>query len=269
MPLIKCYICGGMVSDKAIKCPRCGAPLNGWKPTVQQNSSDYEDSTIVAGQQTPPSPAQKAFAPSYDNQPKDNFYPQPEQRRQGGKGIIIVLAALVFLLAGAILYLLLSHSGAQSEKNLMMADSLQQEELRLKEEKVQLQIEEERRIAGEERQKAENERRRAEEARRKAEEAERYRTATGTYRGRVGSSAVVKLEQDGYSLNGTIRYTRYNGAPLTLTGTIESDGSFELNEYDDDFLQTGNLSGRIKGKYMTGTHYNTDKGTTVSFKLAR
>ncbi len=267
MPLIKCYMCGGMVSDKALHCPHCGAPLNAWQPTEQQKNPDFDDRTIVAGRQT----AQPAFTPSSANQPTDNFNTRPTQRRQGGKGIIIALAALVFLLAGAILYLLLSSDSKQSEKNLMVADSLRQAEIRLKEEKAKLKIEEEKRIAEEERRQAEAEaeRRQAEQARRKAEEAERYRTATGTYRGRVGSSAVVKLEQDGYSLNGTIRYTKYNAAPLTLTGTIDSDGSFELNEYDDDFLQTGNLSGRIKGKYMTGSHYNTDKGTTVNFKLAR
>ena len=265
MPLIKCYICGGMVSDKALQCPHCGAQLNAWQPTEQQMNPDSEDRTIVAGRQT----AQKAFAHPSANQPTDNFNIRPTQRRQGGKGIIIALAVLVFLLSGAILYLHLSSDSKQSEEHFLVADSLRQAEIRLKEEKAKLKIEEERRIAEEERQKAEEEWRIAEEARRKAEEAEHYRTATGTYRGRVGSSAVVKIVQDGYSLNGTIRYTKYKAAPLTLTGTIESDGSFELNEYDDYFLQTGNLSGRIKGKYMTGSHYNTEKGTTTSFKLAR
>ena len=271
MPLVNCYSCGGKVSDKATLCPHCGAPLKTLKPVQQHYNPDYDENTIVVDQQSPTPPVQPAFASSAANQLTDKPQTQPSQQKKGGKSLVFVLAALVLLLAGVILYMLLGHDNKQNERNLAMADSLRQAEIRLKEEKAKLQIEEEKRIAEEERLKAEKEaeRRKAEQERKKAEEAERYRTATGTYRGRIGSTAVVKLVQDGYSLNGSIRYTKYNAAALTLTGTIEPDGSFELNEYDDDILQTGYLSGRIKGKYMTGSHYNTDKGTTVSFKLAR
>lgn len=28
MALIKCYECGAMISDKALDCPKCGAPIS-------------------------------------------------------------------------------------------------------------------------------------------------------------------------------------------------------------------------------------------------
>ena len=259
MALLNCNVCGKPVSEKAVACPYCGAPIIGPQTTQTQYSRTQNGDTMAQ-------PATRQ--PAYGGQPA----PVGNNGSGGNKGMIYALLALVFVLVVALIVMMLKNTGNRgSDEVAAEAEQLAQiksERDQLKKQQEETRIAEEQRQLEEQRQQIEAERMRAEAARRAAEEAARYRDASGTYRGKIKSSVVLNLTQSGSSLSGNIRYTKYNGGALELTGSIDNSGNFELYEYEG-YEQTGQLTGRISGKYMTGSFYNPNRGATYQFTLTR
>ena len=48
MALIKCKECGSMISDRAIKCPKCGCPNDGLDVTKAQGNERFVPSGVPA-----------------------------------------------------------------------------------------------------------------------------------------------------------------------------------------------------------------------------
>lgn len=73
------------------------------------------------------------------------------------------------------------------------------------------------------------------------------RSFNRTYKGTInyGNEIEMRLERSGSSLSGTVS-PKYRYADITVSGTIDDNGEFELDEYDDQGNQTGIYRGRIR-----------------------
>ena len=80
MALIKCKECGSMISDRAIKCPKCGCPNDGLDVTKAQGNERFVPSGV------PAEPAGDAFeeAPAQPvNNVAEEAPAQPEYKTFG------------------------------------------------------------------------------------------------------------------------------------------------------------------------------------------
>ena len=92
-------------------------------------------------------------------------------------------------------------------------------------------------------------------------------SVAGTYKGKIVTPTTIRLKQEGNRIFGTIRYTKFDSPALDISGTVDSDGTFELKEYDENRKQSGRITGTIKGNTMSGKFYNPKRDTTTSFEL--
>ena len=78
----------------------------------------------------------------------------------------------------------------------------------------------------------------------------------GTYSGKLDGRIEVSLELHGLrdDVRGTITYKK-SAKPIMVLGTMNTDGTFYLREYQPDGNVTGVLSGTEKGKKLTGSWY--------------
>ena len=263
MALIKCYECGHLVSDKAQACPQCGAPVVSGQGTEQQGDYWSDDNKVYwSDEETivsePQNKTHQSDNNGYGEHPQTGWQGTNNQPASSNNRLLIALCLLLGLaLVGVFVYkqnsdtpFFNTQSGSSENNSETSAyDDAGKEKMSADVETERKAVEEERIKL--ERQQLEAERRKLEaERQRAAEESVLYSTATGNY------------------LSGTSQYTKYNGPKLELNGSIDDSGYFDLYEYNGD-LQTGYLSGRIQGKYMTGTFYNPITDKTFSFKLAR
>ena len=96
-----------------------------------------------------------------------------------------------------------------------------------------------------------------------------YPLVSGTYKGEIKTPAVIRLLQLGGRIFGTIRYTKFDSPALSIKGTIEPDGSFELKELDENGEESGRITGTITDGIMSGKFYNPNRDTTTNFKLTK
>lgn len=281
MALIKCYECGHLVSDKAQACPQCGAPVVSGQGTEQQGDYWSDDNKVYwSDEETivsePQNKTHQSDNNGYGEHPQTGWQGTNNQPASSNNRLLIALCLLLGLaLVGVFVYkqnsdtpFFNTQSGSSENNSETSAyDDAGKEKMSADVETERKAVEEERIKL--ERQQLEAERKKLEaERQRAAEESVLYSTATGTYRGTINSPTIIRLNQQGNYLSGTSQYTKYNGPKLELNGSIDDSGYFDLYEYNGD-LQTGYLSGRIQGKYMTGTFYNPITDKTFSFKLAR
>jgi hypothetical protein len=87
------------------------------------------------------------------------------------------------------------------------------------------------------------------------------------FTGTIGDmSIVMDLIRDSDKLSGSYYYMKI-GVPITLEGTINPDGTFELDEFGDGSI-TGKMSGTVvPNKGITGVWKNPKKGNTLSLSL--
>ena len=88
------------------------------------------------------------------------------------------------------------------------------------------------------------------------------------YAGRIGNGIPfsMTLERSGRALRGT---ASTSGSTDTLSGTIEPDGSFTLNGYENGIDQTGVYTGRILNSgQITGQWTGTKKRGSTRFSLS-
>ncbi len=103
MALIKCEECGQMISDKAVKCPKCGAPI-------------VKESVVPAQQTTVQQPQAEQRQP--------NPQQQPEKQENNKKPIIILLSIVLIAIVASIgLYFLLRNNTAESQKEFISTSS--------------------------------------------------------------------------------------------------------------------------------------------------
>lgn len=118
MALIKCINCGHMISDKAVKCPKCGTPIQMIKEAAKPIEKEEK---VIAEVETPKAEIAKAEAVVPD-EPKSQTW-----KKVSG---IVIFAAIII---GGIYFYMDSQNKAQLEKeailkakadSAMVADSL-------------------------------------------------------------------------------------------------------------------------------------------------
>jgi len=88
------------------------------------------------------------------------------------------------------------------------------------------------------------------------------------FTGNVGELPIVMdLNRDSTKLTGSYYYSKV-GIPMLLEGTIQSDGSFELKEFNDEMVNTARMFGVISPTgTLTGTWQHVKKGNTLPLQL--
>jgi hypothetical protein len=88
------------------------------------------------------------------------------------------------------------------------------------------------------------------------------------YVGNVGDLPIVMdLNRDSTKLTGSYYYSKI-GIPMLLEGTIQTDGSFELKEFNDEMVNTARMFGVISANgTLSGTWQHAKKGNTLPLQL--
>lgn len=88
------------------------------------------------------------------------------------------------------------------------------------------------------------------------------------FTGNVGDIPIVMdLNRDSTSLTGSYYYAKI-GIPMMLEGTIQTDGSFELKEFNDKMVNTAKMFGVISAVgTLNGTWQHANKGNTLALQL--
>ena len=170
MALVKCYVCGKLISDKAAICPACGSPM------VKQSSFGGGNQFRGGDEETVMAPPSAGFGRQPVREPKSN---DPKGGMQISKGVVYTLIALIALLSVGVIYLLLDKDSGRdkADSELSVADNrkLQQKEepnqIETSEEKTKAELEEELARMEAERRQLEEERQKAQEAEKAAKEA--------------------------------------------------------------------------------------------------
>jgi hypothetical protein len=91
----------------------------------------------------------------------------------------------------------------------------------------------------------------------------------GTYAGKLDGKIEVSLELHGLRdiVRGTITYKK-SGKPIMVLGTMNTDGTFFLHEFQPDGNITGVMSGTEKGQKLTGTWYAPNSEKELQMELA-
>ena len=94
--------------------------------------------------------------------------------------------------------------------------------------------------------------------------------ATGkTYAGTIGGKypVTMRLRRDGPALTGSYAYTKV-GQDIRLAGTVQADGTFSLEEFDDKGRVTGQFGGKIRADgRVTGTWRKPGSDQTLALAL--
>jgi hypothetical protein len=88
------------------------------------------------------------------------------------------------------------------------------------------------------------------------------------YTGNVGDLPIVMdLNRDSTKLTGSYYYAKI-GIPMLLEGTIQSDGSFELKEFNDEMVNTARMFGVLSANgTLSGTWQHAKKGNTLPLQM--
>ncbi len=88
------------------------------------------------------------------------------------------------------------------------------------------------------------------------------------FTGNVGDLPIVMdINRDSTKLTGSYYYAKV-GIPMLLEGTIQSDGSFELKEFNDEMVNTARMFGVISPTgTLNGTWQHAKKGNTLPLQL--
>jgi hypothetical protein len=89
-----------------------------------------------------------------------------------------------------------------------------------------------------------------------------------TYEGFIDSKyeIIMTLEKKSKDLNGTYTY-KTHGIPMKISGTMEEDGSFILEEFNGKGKLTGMFKGKLEDKNFSGTWSRTDGNLSMPFAL--
>lgn len=87
--------------------------------------------------------------------------------------------------------------------------------------------------------------------------------------GSIGDiSIVMDLTKEDSVLTGQYYYTKV-GVPLTLNGSVSSEGKFSLSEMNDKYEETGKFEGSfLSDKSVSGTWTNSKTKKTLAFNLS-
>ena len=226
-----CTVCGKPVSDQDKVCPNCGAWNLGQK-TIDDTTNTVKSSDVSL------------------------------------KRIILPLLALIALVV-FVIKVPISNKGIGAAA--VTPDSVAQAGLDESDEAVAAEpaAEDEEQTVTEETQQTEEEAQPTEETTNERILTANYPSVSGTYKGEIKTPAVIRLHQLGGRIFGTIRYTKFDSPALSISGTIEEDGSFELKELDENKEETGRITGTITDGIMSGKFYNPLKDTSTDFKLSK
>lgn len=128
MALINCYNCGSSVSDKAEKCPKCGAPLKGMEfnnnqAGITNGMEAASEQTIIVGQMREAEVGTRH--PSLNA--NSNYVPKAYPPKKSNKGIIIGLFAALFLLLAGLIFMLIKNNQNEREAERKMAEMTAQQ----------------------------------------------------------------------------------------------------------------------------------------------
>ena len=125
MALIKCINCGHMISDKAVKCPKCGTPIQ----MIKEAAKPIEkEETVISEVDTPKVETPKADKPISES-PKDKepinekneveavVPDEPKSQTWKKVGGIVIFAAIII---GGIYFYMYSQNKAQLEKEALL-----------------------------------------------------------------------------------------------------------------------------------------------------
>jgi hypothetical protein len=90
-----------------------------------------------------------------------------------------------------------------------------------------------------------------------------------TYAGTIGGKYAItmRLRRDGAALTGSYAYTKV-GQDIRLAGTVQADGTFSLEEFDDKGQVTGQFGGKIgTDGSVTGTWRKPGSDKTLALAL--
>ena len=189
------------------------------------------------------------------------------QHKSGTSPLLIGLSAVIFVLAGIVLFMLFGkekENNKPSELDMLRTevDSLHSIADKTREDRIAtedslLQVEKERLEAE----------RKAFEMRQQAEAgAAHLKNATGVYTGKIyGVRASMNLTQNGNYMSGT--YTG-NTRKYSVSGSIDDSNYFDLTIYNSDMAEA-HISGYITGRKMSGTWEEYLTGAVYEFKLMR
>ncbi len=94
-------------------------------------------------------------------------------------------------------------------------------------------------------------------------------SAGKTYAGTIAGKyhITMRLRRDGTALTGSYAYTKV-GQDIRLTGTVQTDGTFSLKEFDDKGQATGEFRGKIgPAGNVTGTWRKPGSDKTLALTL--
>ena len=248
MALIKCKSCGHMISDKAVKCPKCGCTTTKGEEPVPQEEAQVRPVPQEAPQVQPVPQEEPQVQPVPQEEPQVHSIPQeepqvqpapreephvqpipqekpqvqPVHHEEGNKGnskkvLYATIGVLVAALIGLGLWMWQSGTfgGNGSDRNVSDSsiDDVMESDL------------------------------------------------DGTYqlRGEIGPyGAMMSITIDGKDVTGLYHYD--SGGNLSLNGKLKRNGSLTMNEYAPNGKNSGRFEGTFDGKEFRGTFYNLING---------
>ena len=275
MALERCFNCGHFVSQRAGKCPKCGAPV------VGQNISPNGDNTVLGNNPPLAGSQQVARQPYAPSQP---VQPTSQKPGKNNKLIIGLLSLIALLLVVLVIILATRDSKPDKSQELVSGSSSQntalQNENGQEGSSIGRNAEADAAAVEAERQRVEAEKARLEQeqARIKAQERqENERKKLAQYDGSYYFNGAVRnnrgsREEYPFSISFTISNGSVSGTfdsnnnSGSLRGSISANGKMKLTEYNYNGSATGYyFSGTFNGSSYKGSYLCTTRRLSMSF----